>query len=253
MPVDVNDLDAFYSSALGEVARRLVGRVLRARWETCAGLSVMGYGYCGPYLERFRDEAKRTLSLMPDRQGAVVWPATGKCCSALVVGDMLPLTDACIDRALVAHGLETAELPAALLEEICRVLAPEGRAIVITPSRRGVWARVDGTPFGQGQPYSKSQLRELVRDTQFSPVYWGEALYAPPFPSRFFVKSAPALERVGSALGLPFAGVHIVELLKQVYRPVGAHRVARVGKPPFEPALASSTPRHADCDHAAMR
>lgn len=253
MTLDVNDLDAFYSSPLGEVAHRLVGRVIRARWENCAGLSVMGYGYCGPYLEPFRDGARRTLALMPDRQGVIVWPTTGKSCSALVVGDMLPLPDACIDRALVAHGLENAEHPGAVLEEVCRVLAPEGRAIVVAPSRRGMWARVDGTPFGQGQPYSKSQLRDLVRDTLFSPVYWGEALYAPPFASSFFIRSAPAFERVGSALGLPFAGVHIIELIKQVYRPIGVRRVARVAPPKFEHALASSTPRHADREHAAMQ
>ena len=53
MTLDVNELDAFYASPLGEVARRLIGRVLRARWENCAGLSMMGLGYCGPYLDRF--------------------------------------------------------------------------------------------------------------------------------------------------------------------------------------------------------
>ena len=66
----------------------------------------------------------------------------------------------------------------------------------------------------------KGQLRDLVREALFSPVFWGEALYAPPFRRKFFVKSAPAIERIGSAIGLPFAGVHIVEATKQVYRPV---------------------------------
>ena len=243
MSLDVNDLDAFYSSPLGEVVRRLVGRVVRARWANCAGLSMLGYGYCGPYLDRFRDEARRTLALMPDRQGVIVWPASGKCSSALVVGEMLPLPDACVDRALVAHGLEAAEQPGAVLEEICRVLAPEGRAILITPSRRGVWARVDGTPFGQGQPFSKSQMRDLIRETLFSPVYWGEALYAPPFKSSFFINSAPAFERIGSALGLPFAGVHIIEAIKQVYRPVAVRRIARPQLAAIEATLANPAHR----------
>ncbi len=99
--------------------------------------------------------------------------------------------------------------------------------IVVAPSRRGVWARVDGTPFGQGQPYSKGQLRDLMREALFSPVFWGEALYAPPFRRKFFVNSAPAIERLGAAIGLPFAGVHIVEATKQVYRPVGVRRIVR--------------------------
>ncbi|MGO9740716.1 MAG: class I SAM-dependent methyltransferase [Roseiarcus sp.] len=253
MALDVNDLDAFYASPLGEVVRRLIGRVIRARWEDCRGLTLMGYGYCGPYLERYRDEARRSLALMPDRQGVIVWPAEGRVSSALVVGEMLPLPDACIDRALVAHGLEMAEQPAGVLEELCRVLVPQGRALFVLPSRRGLWARVEGTPFGEGRPYSKSQMRELIRDTAFSPVYWGEALYAPPIGSRFFVKSAPAWERVGAALGLPFAGVQVVEAIKQVYRPVLARRLISPVRPQFEGALAPSARRDRPAQHAAPR
>ena len=55
--------------------------------------------------------------------------------------------------------------------------------IVIVPSRRGVWARTDSTPYGQGLPYSKSQLRDLLHRADFSPIFWGEALYAPPVAS----------------------------------------------------------------------
>jgi SAM-dependent methyltransferase len=243
MTLDVHELSAFYASPLGDASRRLIGRVLRARWDNCSGLALMGLGYCGPYLDRFRDEAQRTLALMPSNQGVAPWPAAGRSAAALVVDDMLPLPDGCMDRALVAHSLETADQPGAVLEEVWRVLAPEGRAIIIAPSRRGVWARVDGTPFGHGQPFSRGQLRDLVRDASFSAVFWGEALYAPPFRRRLFVNWGPAIERVGSAFGLPFAGVHIVEALKQVYRPVGARRLAQRRLIRLEPALAPTASR----------
>jgi SAM-dependent methyltransferase len=236
MTLDVNDLNGFYGTPLGEVSRRLIGRVLRARWESCRGLAILGLGYCGPYLDRFHDEAERVLVFMPAAQGVVPWPQTGRSASALVLSDMLPLPDACVDRVLIAHGLETAEHPSAVLEEIWRVLSPGGRAIVVVPSRRGVWARVDGTPFGHGQPYSRSQLRELLRDALFSPLFWSEALYAPPFRSTFFVNWAPAIERIGAAIGLPFAGVHVVEATKQVYRPVTVRQLAR------RRVLAAATP-----------
>ncbi|MDE3175951.1 MAG: methyltransferase domain-containing protein [Pseudomonadota bacterium] len=244
MTLDVHELSAFYASPLGEASRRLIGRVLRARWESCAGLSLMGLGFCGPYLDRFRDEATRTLALMPAAQGVTLWPAGGRNAAALVVDDMLPLPDACLDRVLVAHALESAEHPSAVLEEVWRVLAPEGRAIIVAPSRRGVWARVDGTPFGHGQPFSRGQLRDLVRDAAFSPVFWGEALYAPPFRRRVFITWGPAIERIGATLGLPFAGVHIVEAIKQVYRPVGARRPAQKRLIRLEPALAPTASRN---------
>ena len=245
MPLDVNELRGFYASPLGDVARRLIGRILRARWENCVGQSLMGLGYAAPYLDRFRDEALRTLAFMPAQQGVVNWPSAGVSSSALVETDMLPLPDSTIDRAIVVHALETAEYPGELMEEVWRVLTPGGRVLVIAPSRRGVWARADGTPFGFGRPYSKGQLRELMRESLFSPIHWDEALYAPPFQRRMFLRWATAFERVGSRIGLPFAGVYIVEATKQLYRPVLARRTLRRVAPPLRPALAPASRRDA--------
>ena len=141
MPLDVLSLQSFYGSPLGGVARRLIGRVIRERWNSSAGLSVAAVGYGAPYLERFRDGARRCLALMPAEQGVVIWPEAGRCAAALVDAQMLPLPDGSIDRLLLAHALEAADRPDALLEESWRITAPEGRMIVIVPSRRGVWAR----------------------------------------------------------------------------------------------------------------
>ena len=117
---------------------------------------------------------------MPAEQGVAIWPGAERCAAALVDAQMLPLPDGCIDRLLLAHALEAADRPNALLEELWRITAPEGRMIVIVPSRRGVWARADSTPYGQGLPYSKPQLRDLLHRADFSPIFWGEALYTPP-------------------------------------------------------------------------
>jgi SAM-dependent methyltransferase len=243
MPLDVHSLQSFYRSPLGAVARRLIGRVIRERWDNCVGLSVAAVGYGTPHLDRFRDGARRCLALMPAEQGVVIWPGGGHCCAALVDAQMLPLPDGSIDRLLLAHALEAADRPDALLEELWRVTAPEGRILVIVPSRRGVWARADSTPYGQGQPYSKSQLRDLLHRAEFSPIFWGEALYAPPVGRPFMIRSAPTIERVGAALQFPFAGVLIVEAIKQVYRPVGVRTVARARLPPLKPVLAPSAHR----------
>ncbi len=245
MSFDIHNLQTFYASPLGEVSRRLVGRVIRARWEKCAGLSVGSLGYGTPFLDRLRDEAQRCVALMPADQGVAVWPESRCCAAALVDPEMLPLPDGSIDRLLLAHALEAADRPDVLMEEVWRIVAPEGRIIVVAPSRRGVWARADGTPYGQGLPYSKPQLRDLLLRAVFSPVFWGEALYAPPVSRRFVVRSAPAIERLGAALGLPFAGVHIVEAIKQVHRPVGVRAVRRTRLVPLSSALAPSARRQA--------
>jgi SAM-dependent methyltransferase len=241
MPVDAERLRDFYGSPLGDLARRLIGRIVRARWLEAAGMTVAGLGYGTPYLDRFRDSAERCLALMPAAQGAAVWPDSNRCAAALVSSAMLPLPDNSVDRLLIAHALEAAERPAELLEEVWRVVAPEGRILVVVPSRRGVWARADGTPFGHGLPYSKTQLRDLLLGAVFSPVFWGEALFAPPIERRAVIRFAPTIERMGAAFGLPFAGVLVVEAIKQVHRPVGVHALPRPRRATVTaPALAPS-------------
>jgi SAM-dependent methyltransferase len=237
MPLDIVDLRSFYDSALGKVACRFIGRAIRDRFESCIGQSIMGVGYATPYLDLFRGEALRLLAFMPAAQGVVNWPVSGLSASALVAPDMMPLPDSCIDRIVIVHALEIVEHPRDLLDEIWRILTPGGRMIAVVPRRAGLWARLDTTPFGYGQPYSRSQLRELMRDALFSPTYWTEALYAPPFERRIFLRSAALFESVGAKLSLPGAGVTIVEATKQLYRPVGLRRMARQALPQLQPVI----------------
>jgi hypothetical protein len=50
-----------------------------------------------------------------------------------------------------------------------------------------------------------------------------------------------AWERVGAALSLPFAGVHIVEATKQVYRAIPASRERARLIPSLQPVLVPSS------------
>ena len=241
MALDVVDLRTFYSSPLGQVAQRFIAAIIVGRWANCAGMSLLGVGYATPYLDPIRENTVRTIAFMPAAQGVVNWPGDGVTSSALVDLAMLPLPDACIDRVLAVHALEVTDGPADMLEEFWRVLTPGGRIMIVAPSRGGVWSRADTTPFGHGRPYSRGQLRDLMRETNFSPVYWAEALYVPPFTRPSWLRSAAAFERIGRRLSLPGAGVHVVEATKQLYRPVALRRSARQKLPRLEPAVA--TPR----------
>src|SRR6267154_2415113 len=115
-----------------------------------------------------------------------------------------------------------------------------GRMIAVIPNRRGVWTRTDRTPFGHGRPYSRAQITQLLRQTWFTPAAWGEALFMPPVANSWFLRSAMAWERAGEALSMPFAGVHIVEATKQVYRAIPAHRERARLIPSLQPVLVPS-------------
>src|SRR4029078_10304102 len=241
MSIDVVDLRNFYAQRLGVVARRFVGRGIRKRFADTRGMSVLGVGYPTPYLGLFREEAERCLAFMPAVQGVVKWPSRRPGLATLVDELDMPLADSAVDRVLLVHALEMAHDPGALLREVWRVLAAGGRLLAVVPNRRGVWARMDTTPFGHGRPYSRSQISQLLRDTWFTPTAWGEALFVPPVGGGWFLRSAVSWARVGAALSLPFAGVHIVEATKQVYRAIPAHRERTRLIPALEPALVPSS------------
>ena len=235
MSLDVVDLRDFYGTQLGAIVRRLVGMKIRARWADVGNLRVAGIGFAAPYLSVFRDEAERVVALMPATQGALEWPSGGPLAAALVEETELPLPDASIDRALAVHLLEEADSALETLREIWRILAPGGTVLVVAPNRRSVWARVEATPFGHGRPFSRRQLMQLLRDALFSPVGWTEALYIPPARRGWILRSAVAWERVGARLAMPFAGVHIVEASKQVFRPIPV-RAKRLTAPVLLPS-----------------
>jgi SAM-dependent methyltransferase len=245
VPIDVVDLRSFYATPLGHVARRFIGAAIGRLWPAVGGQRLVGIGFALPYLLPYREQAERTLAFMPATQGVVNWPSSGFSASALVEPTLLPLPDSSVDRILVVHALEVSQHPDDLLAEAWRVLAPGGRLIVVAPNRRGLWARMDSTPFGYGQPYSRSQIENLMRHALFSPEGWAETLYVPPFQRRSVMRWASAWESVGSKLNLPFAGVHVIDATKQLHRPVPARRLR--AQFALEPLLVPSpTPRLGD-------
>ena len=228
MSLDVVDLRNFYASPLGATARRLIGARLKRRWHNVAGESLLGLGYATPYLKSFRDEALRTLAMMPATQGVVHWPPPGEPSSTALVDEYeLPLPSSSMDRVMCLHLLEHAEHPAELLSEVWRVLGPGGRVLLVVPNRRGWWARSEATPFGHGHPYSRPQLTHLLRESLFSPLHWSEVLYMPPSERSWILSSALLWERLGTSLSAPFAGLHLVEATKQVYSALPVRRRRR--------------------------
>ncbi|HVJ52630.1 MAG TPA: methyltransferase domain-containing protein [Aliidongia sp.] len=214
---DVIDLRDFYETSLGQVATRMVRRRLRLMWPDLTGQRVLALGYASPYLRAFHGEAERLISFMPAAQGVLHWPKDGPNVTTLVDEAELPLQDASIDRALLIHALECSEEVRPLLAEIWRVLAGGGRLLVIVPNRRGIWARLDRTPFGAGHPYTPTQLSRLLRGAAFTPVATASALFIPPTASRMVLSAAGAWESVGERWFTGFAGVTMIEATKQIY------------------------------------
>lgn len=221
MHLDVVDLrDFYYRSHLGALAQRRLQAALRALWPRVHLQSIGGYGFAAPLLRPFRREAARTVVMMPAAQGVVHWPREGPNSAALVEPYDWPLQTGFLDRLVVAHGLESATQPDRLLDECWRVLAPEGRLLVIAPNRSGLWSRRDGTPFGFGRPYSFGQLDRQLAAHGFGIARHQGALYFPPSEKRYLLRAGTLIERFGQRLDAQrLAGVLIVEAVKRVPAP----------------------------------
>ncbi|MBL8576327.1 MAG: methyltransferase domain-containing protein [Mesorhizobium sp.] len=258
MNSDIVDLRSFYSSLLGRLADRAIAMALSSIWTKLPNERLVGLGYALPWLDRFGTDCERVFAFMPATQGAVVWPVGGPSATALVFDEELPLVDSSVDRMLLVHSLEHAESPRETLKEVWRVLSPNGRIVIVVPNRRGVWARFEHTPFGTGRPFSRSQLNELLRDANFTPSAWSEALLFPPSKKRFMMRFHNILERTGRRFWPIFSGVIIVEAQKRVYQgiPVAKRASRRVFVPVLSPQGATSLGMrlapHASTDRTAV-
>jgi len=174
MRQDVIALQKFYASPLGRAAADSLARRTVALWGNgLAREQVLGIGFATPLLERFGAEAQIRVAAMPAAQGALSWSATEKGTSTVLFDEeLLPFRDGMFSRIIMLHGLEEAYAPAVLLREIWRVLAPEGRLIVIAANRLGLWARAESTPFGHGRPWTRGQLTQLLQESMFQTTAW---------------------------------------------------------------------------------
>lgn len=227
---DIAELRDFYETGLGRTVKRLLRYRVAQLWPDVTGMTVAGIGYAVPLLRPWKDQARRTIALMPAQQGVIHWPHEGPFRTLLADEAALPFPDASIDRLVLLHALECSESLRQMLEECWRVLAGTGRLLVIAPNRRSVWARVEGTPFGTGHPYSVRQLRHLLGQHHFTQMRTERALYLPPLNSPFLLQAAGGLEGFGHRWCNRLSGVVMVEACKQVYA------IRPQGKRQFSPA-----------------
>lgn len=224
---DVVELRQFYAGALGAAAREMIGRKVAEAWGDLHGLDVLALGYATPFVSGRHPYARRIVAAMPAAQGVEVWPVDAVNRACLADEGSLPFPNALFDRILIVHGLEEADSPLGFLREAYRVLSPNGRLIVVAAARNGPWANSEATPFGHGRPFTRRQLELLVREAELEPTAWSRALYCPPVP--WLAPHAGLLEQVGARLWPPFAGLILLEVVKQTFavKPRGLGAPAR--------------------------
>ncbi|WP_237214751.1 class I SAM-dependent methyltransferase [Falsiroseomonas oryziterrae] len=228
MSTEVHGLAAFYGSRGGETAARLLAARMAALWPRLPGLSVLGLGWTAPYMGLW-PEAYRRVALVPGHLNGSHERHVTACPTLLAEEENLPFADRSFDRVVLVHGLEAAENTRRLLREVWRVLNDDGRLMLVVPNRVGMWAHMDRTPFGHGQPYSRGQIERLLARHLFRAERREAALFVPPYGLRWIGSVAPSVEKTGRLLCPRIAGVFIVEAEKDLFSalPAGAVAVRR--------------------------
>lgn len=224
----IYDFKDFYNSPIGGVVKHVLRKKIKSYWGNVKGMRVVGIGYTQPYLDLFSADAERCVCINPAEDGSYPWPEDGQNVSVLSEETELPIETNSVDRVLLVHSLEFAELPKSNLQEIFRILKSNGRLIVLTPNRRGLWSRAEWSPFGYGTPYSSDQLKFLLRDNLFVYEQSCTALYLLPFRLNIVRRTFEYFEAVMPHILPRIGGVHIVEVSKQVYSGITASADSKV-------------------------
>ena len=217
MRINVTDLQDFYLSNHGRMAKKTIQFEVRSFWPNVTGMTIIGIGFAIPYLYPLMKEANSTIAVMPALQGATNWPPRMNSLCTLTDDTELPFSDMSVDLVLFAHILENINSASPLLREVWRILKGDGKILVIVPNRRGIWAQIDRTPLGYGQPYSPRQLSKLLCENMFTPTKESTVLFTPPINSRLLSSSSTVIEKIGSRVFKHFGGVILAEAEKQLY------------------------------------
>ncbi len=236
MQVSLKDFKDFYRSGAGKKALKILCENLDADFSNNSNQSILGYGFTIPHLERLISRPQTAINYfpifgenpMPDLLGL------GQSAKPDIIGEaqFLPFKDAQFDKILCVHSLEESDSPKQILRELWRVLAPEGRLIIILPNRRGAWARSDKTPFGHGRPFTRSQLMKLLSDTMFNVNCAKRVLFTPPLFCGAHDSISDGFEKIGPKLFPTFGGLLYFELSKrQFIEPPKSARKLKVLRP----------------------
>lgn len=228
--LDVYELTQFYQSPLGKIAKRVIQEKIKDFWRTNSSIKktlVLGYG-C-PFEINSSLKKNHFFYLMFAQQGAIPFPNEENNLCVLSYEDDFPFLDEEFDHILIVHGLEQVRYVPLFFREVWRVLKSNGKVLFILPNRRGLWARFDHTPFGQGTPYTMTQVTTLLSQHSFNVIKRDRCLFIPPIQHRF-INYFPSFEKAGNLFFGKFSGLVCIEASKQLYIPAPTRSTSKKWK-----------------------
>ena len=220
MSWDVTDTDNYYRTPEGVLVADILatdishqyrsGRI-RALTDTEDQLAV---GY--PFSLYPSDQPLPPVFMLAET-GVLAWAEDEGVITACVDSESFPCATDVFEQVFVSHALEYVANKAGFLAEIWRCLKGEGELVMIVPHRRSLWARSDKTPFGQGTPFSRRQLKLILQRAGFEQIHINHSLYMPPFWTGLPMAMRRRFHVIGRVGWAMFGGALIAIAKKRVY------------------------------------
>lgn len=136
--------------------------------------------------------------------------------------EALPFISDCIDVVVLPHVLEFSPSPYAILQEVERILIPEGHLVIIGFNLLSFWGgwrfltlKRHSLPWC-GHFLSLLRLREWLGLLGFSLASHKTFFFLPPINHENVLKYTVSLEKIGSRLAWHFGAVYVVVAKKRV-------------------------------------
>ena len=224
---ELREVTEFYATRGGRVAARLLRRRIATVWPDLTRMRVLGLGHTQPFLSLWQQQATLCIAGEGQTHGQMTNTHLLAASSCIVREDELPFPDLSFDRILLCHALETSLNAPRLLRAVWRVLKDDGRLLLVVPNRRGMWAHLENTPFGQGARSSKRQAERVLANALFRVERTDGALWLPPADLRTLLRMGNLVERAGARVAPQFSGVLLIEAVKDVYAALPAGKRVR--------------------------
>ena len=220
MSWDVTDTDNYYRTPEGVLVADILAADLNhqyssGRMRTLADTEdQLAVGY--PFPLYFPDQPLPPVFMLAET-GVLAWIRGKDVITACVDSESFPCATDVFEQVFVSHALEYVANKAGFLAEIWRCLKGEGKLVMIVPHRRSLWALSDKTPFGQGTPFSRRQLKLILEQAGFEQIQIKHSLYMPPFGTRLPVAMRRRFHMIGRIGWAMFGGVLIASAKKRLY------------------------------------
>ena len=222
MSWDITEIDRYYRTPEGVLVADILVAELNHQYKSgrirapADAKDQLAVGY--PFSLYPSDQPLPPVFMLAET-GVIVWTKDEDVITACIDSDSFPCGTDVFEQVFVSHALEFVANKVGFLSEIWRCLKGEGELVVVVPHRRSLWARADKTPFGQGTPFSRRQLKLILEQAGFDQIQIKHSLYMPPFGKRLPLAMRRRFHVIGRIGWAMFGGVLIAVAKKRLFFP----------------------------------